>query len=78
MPVGQHEEKAVAEGHTLGKEKKDVAMVVQTFNPSTQETDACRSLSLRLAWSIQRMPGQSGRQSKTLPVRESLTVGLAC
>jgi hypothetical protein len=32
-------------------------MVVCAFNPSTQDTEAHRSLSLRPAWSTSRVPG---------------------
>ena len=31
-------------------------MVVYTFNPSTLEVEAGRSLSLRLAWSTEKIP----------------------
>jgi hypothetical protein len=41
--------------------------VAHTFNPSPQEAEAGRSLSLRLAWSIDRIPGQPGLHRETLP-----------
>jgi hypothetical protein len=46
--------------------------VAQTFNPSTPQAEAGRSLSLRSIWSTQQDPGQPGeilswktKQSKT-------------
>ena len=35
-------------------------MVALTFNPSTQEAEAGRSLSSRPAWSAEQVPGQPG------------------
>lgn len=36
-------------------------MVAHTFNPSTQEEEAGRSLSLRPMWTTKQVPGQAGR-----------------
>jgi hypothetical protein len=35
-------------------------VVAHTFNPSTWEVEAGRSLSSRPAWSTERIPGQPG------------------
>ena len=35
-------------------------MVVHAFNASTHEAEAGRSLSSRLAWSTEQIPGQPG------------------
>ena len=37
-----------------------------TFNPSTWEAEAGRSLSLRLAWSTEQVPGQPRLYKKIL------------
>ena len=41
-------------------------MTVYTFSPSTQETEAGRSLCLRPAWSTKNVPGQPGLHRETL------------
>jgi hypothetical protein len=41
--------------------------VAHAFNPRTQEAEAGGSLSLRPAWSTQRVPGQPGLHKETLP-----------
>jgi hypothetical protein len=41
-------------------------VVAHVFNPSTQETEAGRFLSLRPAWSTEWVPGQPGLYRKTL------------
>lgn len=41
-------------------------MMVPVFNPSTWETVAGGSLSLRSAWSTQRVPEQLGLHSEIL------------
>jgi hypothetical protein len=43
-----------------------LGMVVHAFNPSTWEAEAGRFLSLRLAWSSERSPGQPGLHRETL------------
>jgi hypothetical protein len=40
-------------------------VVVHAFNLSTQEVDAGRSLGLRPAWFIERVPGQPGLHRET-------------
>jgi hypothetical protein len=42
------------------------AMVVHAFNPSTSEAEAGGFLSLRPAWSTERVPGQPGLYRETL------------
>jgi hypothetical protein len=42
-------------------------VVVHTFNPSTQEAEAGRSLSSRPAWSTEQVSGQPGLEK---PKRE--------
>ena len=37
-----------------------------TFNPSTQEAEAARSLSLRTVWSTEQVPGQSYTETPSL------------
>jgi hypothetical protein len=39
---------------------------VPTFNPSTQEAETGRSLSLRPAWFTERVPGQPGLHRETM------------
>ena len=39
---------------------------MHTFNPSTWEAEAGRSLSLRTAWSTGKVPGQPGLYRETL------------
>jgi hypothetical protein len=41
-------------------------MVAHTFNPSTWEAEAGRSLSSRPAWSTKWVPGQPGLHRETL------------
>jgi hypothetical protein len=45
---------------------------VHAFNPNTQETEAGGSLSLRWAWSIQRVPDQSGVHREIQPQKTKL------
>jgi hypothetical protein len=42
-------------------------MVVHTFNSSTHKTEAGRSLSLRLVWCTELVPGQPGLYRESLP-----------
>ena len=35
-----------------------MSVVVHTFNPSTLEAEACKSLSLRSIWSTEQVPEQ--------------------
>jgi hypothetical protein len=41
-------------------------VVAHAFNPSTQEAEAGRSMSLRPAWSTELVPGQPGLHRETL------------
>ena len=43
------------------------------FNPSIWEAEAGRSLSLRLAWSTERGPGQPGLHRETLSHKQKQT-----
>uniref|UniRef100_A0ABK0LLZ5 Protein archease n=1 Tax=Rattus norvegicus TaxID=10116 RepID=A0ABK0LLZ5_RAT len=50
-----------------------------TFNPSTQEAEAGGSLSLRLAWSTERVPAQPGLHRETLSWKKNVCVWIfAC
>jgi hypothetical protein len=48
-------------------------MVVQAFNPSTQESEAGSSLSWRPARSTERVLGQSGLHKETLSQKTTHT-----
>jgi hypothetical protein len=41
-------------------------VVAQAFNPSTREAETVGFLSLRPAWSTERIPGQPGLHRETL------------
>ena len=43
---------------------------MHTFSPSTWETETGESLSLRPAWSAERVPGQPGLHRETLSTWE--------
>ena len=45
-------------------------VVVHTFNPSTQEAEAGRFLSLRPAWSTQQVPRQPELYIETLSLKK--------
>jgi hypothetical protein len=45
-------------------------VVAHAFNPSTREAEAGRFLSLRPAWSTERVPGQPRLYRKTLSQRK--------
>jgi hypothetical protein len=47
--------------------------MVHSFNPSTWEAEALGSLSLRQAWTTERVPGQSRLQTETLSQRKNKT-----
>jgi hypothetical protein len=51
---------------SLKTQKNQPGMVADAFNPSTREAEAGRFLSLRPAWSTQRVPGQPGLHRETL------------
>ena len=46
-------------------------MVAHTFNPSTRETEAGESLSLRPAWSTEGVPGQPGLHREILSRKQT-------
>jgi hypothetical protein len=46
------------------------AVVAHAFNPTTQEAEAGRSLSLRTAWSTEGIPGQPGIHRKVLSLKK--------
>jgi hypothetical protein len=48
------------------KRNPELGVVSDAFNPSTRETEAGGFLSLRLAWSTKRVPGQPGIHRETL------------
>ena len=45
------------------------AVVAHSFSPSTQEAEAGRSLSSRLAWATEEVPGQPELHTETLSQR---------
>ena len=49
--------------------------MVHAFNPSFWEAEAGRSLSLRLAWSIEQAPGQPGLHRETLSLKKTKWAG---
>jgi hypothetical protein len=53
-------------GHAWLKKQQRQAVVAHAFNPSTWEADAGRFLSLRPAWSTERVPGQPGLHRENL------------
>ena len=50
----------------MSKRKKEWAMVVHDFNPSTGKAEANGVLSSSLAWSTESVPGQPGLHRETL------------
>jgi hypothetical protein len=52
--------------------KKSQAVVVHAFNPSTWEAEAGGFLSLRPAWSTERVPGQPGLYRETLSRKKTI------
>jgi hypothetical protein len=51
------------------------AVVAHAFNPSTQEAEAGRVLSSRLAWSTKWVPGQPGLHREALSRKKKNLVG---
>jgi hypothetical protein len=45
--------------------------MVHTFNPCTQESETGRSLSLRLAWSTEQIPGEPGLHKEKTCLEET-------
>jgi len=50
-----------------------LGMAAQTIDPSTQEAEAGRSVSLRPAWSTEQVPGQPGIHRETLSWKKGRT-----
>ena len=53
-------------GNETLKTSQCQALVAHAFNPSTQKTEAVRSLSSRPTWSTEQVPGQSGLHREIL------------
>ena len=71
--ISHNRGKCFSESPKKKKKKKTTTTNPNTFNPSTQVSEAGRFLSLRRAWSTKWVPGQPGLYRETLSRKTTTT-----